>query len=219
MHASTKIIELQKLLAEKYPQLPKAAASTVSTGAERWDAALRGGLRNGAVTEVIAAQPSAGTALLLGALFAQSAAAGRWVALIDARDAFDAEWLGEGHDFSRFLWVRCPDAALAVKAADLLLRDGNIGVVVLDLRLNPRAQLRKIQPQVWYRLQRLVEESAAVLLAATPFRTVSSAKVQLILHGRWTLDALETPQSALLPEAEFSVEGLAAAEHCELKAG
>ncbi len=219
MRASPKIIELQKLLAEKYPQLPKVAASAVSTGAERWDAALRGGLRKGAVTEVIAAQPGAGTALLLGALFAESAAAGRWVALIDARDSFDAEWLGEGHDFSRFLWARCPDAALAVKAADLLLRDGNIGTVVLDLRLNPLAQLRKIQPQVWYRLQRLVEESAAVLLVATPFRTVSSAKVQLILHGRWTLDALETPQSALLPAAEFSVEGLSAAEHYELKAG
>lgn len=218
MRASPKIIELQKLLAEKYPQLPKAAASTVSTGAERWDAALRGGLRKGAVTEVISAQSGAGTALLLGALFAESAAAGRWVALIDARDAFDAEWLGEGHDFSRFLWARCPDVALAVKAADLLLRDGNIGMVVLDLRLNPRAQLRKIQPQVWYRLQRLVEESAAVLLVATPFRTVSSAKLQLILQSRWTLDALEMPQSALLPAAEFSVEGLSA-EHRELKAG
>ena len=219
MRASPKIIELQKLLAEKYPQLPKAAASAVSTGAERWDAALQGGLRKGAVTEVIAAQSSAGTSLLLGALFAESATAGRWVALIDARDAFDAEWLGEEHDFSRFLWVRCPDAEVAVKAADLLLRDGNIGVVVLDLRLNPRTQLRQIQPQVWYRLQRLVEESAAVLLVATPFRVVSSAKLQLILQGRWTLDALETPQSALLPAAEFSVEGLATAEHYELKAG
>ena len=45
----------------------------------------------------------------------------------------------------------------AVKAVDLLLRDGNFPLVVLDLVLNDSAELRKIPQTNWYRLQRLVE--------------------------------------------------------------
>ena len=41
---------------------------------------------------------------------------------------------------SRLLWVRCRGAAEAMKAADLILRDGNLPLVLLDLAGNPPAQ-------------------------------------------------------------------------------
>jgi hypothetical protein len=55
----------------------------------------------------------------------------------------------------QLLWMRCTKALEAVKAADLLLRDGNFPLVIVDLILNSPEELRKIPQTTWYRLQRL----------------------------------------------------------------
>ena len=89
------------------------------------------------------------------------------------------------------LWVRCTKALDAVKAADLLLRDGNFPLVVLDLVLNASDELRKIPQTSWYRLQRLVEAAPTAFLVLTRASIISSAQLKLSLDNAWTLADLE----------------------------
>ena len=94
-------------------------------------------------------------------------------------------------DCGNLLWVRCTKALDAVKAADLLLRDGNFPLVVLDLVLNASAELRKIPQTSWYRLQRLVETAPTAFLVLTRASIISSAQLKLSLDNAWTLADLE----------------------------
>ena len=77
-----------------------------------------------------------------------------------------------------------------MQAADLLLRDGNFPLVILDLVLNPVEELRKIPPSNWYRLQRLVEPAPTAFLVLTPRSMISSA--QWKLSSGESLDAAAT---------------------------
>ena len=112
------------------------------------------------------------------------------VALIDGCDSFDPQPLGNAC-LSHLLWVRCDKAFEAIKAADLLLRDGNFPLVIVDLVLNPRAELRKIPQTSWYRLQRLVEPTSAVCLVLTRQSMVGSAQLKIVLDNLWTLKTFE----------------------------
>jgi hypothetical protein len=96
------------------------------------------------------------------------------------------------------LWVRCPHAERALQAMDLLLRDGNFPLLLLDLKLNPENQLRKIPATTWYRLQRLAEMTATVCVALTPRPLVAPARVRLALQTDFSLADLERDAGDLL---------------------
>ena len=98
---------------------------------------------------------SAGSASLIHALVHCAYRDNYFLALIDGRDSFDPCGL-DNTWLQHLLWVRCSKATEAVKAADLLLRDGNFPLVIVDLVLNAPEELRKIPQTNWYRLQRLV---------------------------------------------------------------
>ena len=85
-----------------------------------------------------------------------TSASGHFLALIDGSDSFDPESLGN-ECLRHLLWIRCRQGLEAIKVTDLLLRDGNFPLVIVDLVLNAPAELRKIPQTTWYRLQRLVE--------------------------------------------------------------
>jgi hypothetical protein len=188
--AAGKIVDLRKLLAERFPQEPLPAGERVRTGLEIFDAATSGGLTKGALTEVSSTHPSAGSATLFAALLQRAWRERFFVALIDGRDSFDPE--SSGNSILRhLLWVRCRQAGEALQAADLLLRDGNFPLVVLDLVLNPLAELRRIPASHWYRLQRLVEPAPTAFLVLTRQSMISSAHYKLTLENRWTLPQLE----------------------------
>jgi len=95
----------------------------------------------------------------------------------------------------QLLWVRCVQALEGVKAADLLLRDGNFPLVILDLILNPPQELRKIPQTTWYRLQRLVESMSTACLVLTRYEMVSSAQLKVVLENSWNLESLEKPDA------------------------
>ena len=199
-------IQLRQFLAERFPQLrlfspeePRAAC--YSTGLPQIDALLGGGLPIGAITELVRDDKQAGSGLVLCSILRQ--ANNQWVGLIDGRDSFDPTSL----DFklSRLLWVRCQEASTALKAADLLLRDGNLPLLLLDLAMNPLSQLRKTPSTAWYRLQRLIEHKSTALLVITPKATVSSAKARLYLTGKFDLGALEQPQEDLVCQLKVAL--------------
>lgn len=190
MAASSAIIDLRNLLAERFPQSLTPPNLRLATGLPAIDELLGGGLPKSAITELSSTHISAGTALLLYALLQNAHQAGYFLALVDGRDSFDPQPFGNSH-LRNLLWVRCTKALDALKAADLLLRDGNFPLVVLDLVLNVSAELRKIPQTSWYRLQRLVEAAPTAFLVLTRESIISSAQLKLSLDNAWTLADLE----------------------------
>lgn len=190
MAASSKILDLRQLLAERFPQTFAPAADRLATGLSAIDHTIAGGLPKNAITELSSPHLSAGSALLIYALLQNAHRAGYFLALVDGQDSFDPQPIGNTQ-LRNLLWVRCGKAFEAVQAADLLLRDGNFPLVVLDLVLNAPEELRKIPQTNWYRLQRLVEAAPAAFLVLTRNSIISSAQLKLSLDNAWSLADLE----------------------------
>jgi hypothetical protein len=190
MAAGGKIIDLRKLLAERFPHPPATAATRLVTGLSFLDESNGGGLPRGAITELISPRISAGSASLIHGLIESAHRDNYFVALIDGRDSFDPCGL-TNTSLRHLLWVRCTKASEAIKAADLLLRDANFPLVIVDLVLNAPEELRKIPQTNWYRLQRLVELAPTACLVFTPCQMVGSAQLKLVLESSWNLENLE----------------------------
>ena len=190
MPASSKVLDLRSLLAERFPQTFAPVANRLTTGLPIIDEMIGGGLPKNAITELSSPNLSAGSALLIYALLQNAHRAGYFLALVDGRDSFDPQSIGNA-GLRHLLWVRCTKAFEAVQAADLLLRDGNFPLVVLDLVLNAAEELRKIPQTNWYRLQRLVEAAPAAFLVLTRTSIISSAQLKLALENTWRLADLE----------------------------
>ena len=203
------IIQLRQLLKERFPGL-RTNAEDLSpdtrnfwpTGLPQIDALLQGGFAKGALTEIVSERPGAGSALLACSLLRQAAQAGQIVAFVDGADSLEVTQLEETV-LSRLLWVRCRSAAEALKATDLLLRDGNVPLVLLDIAINPEKQLRAIPATTWYRLQRLIEETSTVSVVFTPRAMISPAHDRIFLHSRFSLSCLEQDQDELLSDLKL----------------
>jgi hypothetical protein len=207
---NSQIVQLRQLLADRFPHLRSwtdapPAATCWKTGIERFDNLLHGGLAKGSITEIVGAKSGSGTGLLLHALIEQAYATRQIMVLIDAADSFDPCSFAQ-HTLSRLLWVRCKNAAEALKTTDIILRDRNLPMVVLDLKMNPAAQLRKISGTTWYRLQRIVQQHGTALVVFTPNAMVSSAEVRLALDSQFTISALSHTREELIPEIQFNVD-------------
>jgi hypothetical protein len=204
------IIELRQLLAERFPglrtradELSAARHAFWPTGLPQLDEPLRGGLAKGAIAEVVAEQRGRGSALLMTALIHRALGENKFVAVIDGQDSLDVTQLGE--DLSRLFWVRCRSTEEALKAADLLLRDGNLPLILLDLVSNPAAQLRKIPATTWYRFQRLIEQTSAVCVVLAPRPMVAPAQARVTLRSRFSIKALERGRQEVLRELKVEV--------------
>lgn len=199
MAASEKIIHLRRLLEEKHGSAALLGSASLQTGLESLD---RLGLPNGSMTEIVSDPRHPGGALLLAGLL-KAAADRHRIALIDGCDAFDPATIPAG---TRFLWVRCTDAAQAAKATDLVARDGNVSLTLLLLTLNPVSELRRIHANIWHRLQILTEKSGTALLAFTPSAQIGNAKVRLSVSGHFPLGAVEVSRSKLDSRLTVAVE-------------
>jgi len=185
MAATQRIIDLRKLLAERFQQPPSLAGGQINV--PLLEETLEGGLHKGAITEIISPNPSAGSALLIHSLLQIAQCDRFFLALIDGTDSFD---VCDAEALQHLLWVRCEKASQAVKAADFLLRDGNFPLVILDLVLNPPDELRRIPATSWYRLQRLVEPTPTAFVVISRYNMVASARTKILLESRWSLSDL-----------------------------
>jgi hypothetical protein len=195
MAANAKIIDLHKLLSERFPHVAVTTATRLFMGLSFFDERIGGGLPRGAITELISPQTSAGSASLIHALIHCAYRDNYFLALIDGRDSFDPSGV-KNVRLQHLLWVRCSKASEAIKAADLLLRDRNFPLVIVDLVLNAPEELRKIPQTNWYRLQRLVEVVPTACLVLTRYEMVGSAQLKLLLENSWNIRTFET-QNAL----------------------
>ncbi len=191
MPASAKIIDLRNLLAERFSHPSLTTATRLISGLPFLDERIGGGLPRAAITELISSRTSGGSASLIRALVHCAYRDHYFLALIDGRDSFDPCGL-DNTWLQHLLWVRCDKAPEAMKAADLLLRDGNFPLVIVDLVLNAPDELRKIPQTNWYRLQRLVEMVPTACLVLTRYDMVSCAQLKLVLENSWEIQTFET---------------------------
>ncbi|MDA1278356.1 MAG: hypothetical protein O2960_30550 [Verrucomicrobia bacterium] len=196
MEPTKNILQLRELLAERFPGLrsvseKRPGRNLAFRGSESspGDDLLAGRLAKGEITELVSARLSSGAALVVTTLLRKACENHQWIGLIDGRDSFDPTAF-DNAALSRILWLRCSNADQAMAAADLLLRDGNMPLVLLDLAMNPVRELRKVTASHWYRLQRIIERTSAALLVVTPCAMVSSAQTRLSLNSRFALGDL-----------------------------
>jgi len=194
MAASSKIIVLRNLLAERFPHPSCTTERRLITGLPFFEESIRGGLPRGGITELISPGTNSGSASLIHALVHCAYRDNYFLALIDGRDSFDPCGLDNAW-LQHLLWVRCSKASEGVKAADLLLRDGNFPLVIIDLVRNGPDELRKIPQTNWYRLQRLIEMVPTACLVLTRYEMVSSAQLKLLLENSWDIQTFETEEA------------------------
>jgi len=187
---------LRQLLAERFPTAARAADDALATGIPALDAAA-GGLPRPGLSEVVCSAPSCGSQLLLGQLLQATRAQNQRVALVDRNDAFDpGSW--PAHWLEHLVWVRARHTEEALAAADLLARDANLGLVILDLRHAPPVELRRIPSTRWYRLQRAIEPTLMAGLVLTPRPLVTSALLRLELGESQAFAAHHRPRPELV---------------------
>jgi len=167
-----------------------AESETLGTGVDSLDGALDGGLRSGLLAEVAEPEASGGGQVLLLHLLAGMRRAQRFVALVDGADGFDPQSAPEAL-LEHLLWVRCGSSLEAMKCADALLRDENLGMVLVDLRGCEERELRRVKSADWYRLQRLAERSSAYACVLTPRPMVPSAQVRVQLVGQRCIEDVD----------------------------
>jgi RecA/RadA recombinase len=201
MASLAKIIELRQLLAQHFPTQNSPPAALIATGLPSFDQMLGGGLLRGAITQLIAPLPSTGSTLFLQEMIHALQQQAQLVALVDGADCFEPVSTAD-----HLLWVRCRYALEAVKATDLLLRDGNIPVTILDLKQNRGAELQKIPGQIWYRLQRVAEETQTTLLLLTRHPLASSVGMNLYARSALVNDDLSTFSSTLIAALCFQAQ-------------
>jgi hypothetical protein len=218
MQSVTNIVQLRQLLAERFPnvrmRLGGTGKSTAcwASGIAQLDTLLDGGLPKSALTELVSPRLSTGSGLVVQTLLRAAAGRRQWAALVDGQDCFDPTAF-ENAELNRLLWVRCQNAVQALKAADFLLRDGNVSLVILDLQINPAKQLQKVPASSWYRLQRCLEPRATAFLVVTPRAMVGAAHLRLRLQNRFDLGALAQARRELIGQLEFELVRMHGMEH------
>lgn len=168
----------------------------MSTGVAAVDEALGGGLPAGALTELVAPAATGGQ-LVLARLLETTRAARQRVALIDAMDGFAPEEVAP--DVLRHLvWARCRGLADTMAVADVLVRDGNYAVVVIDLRGVERRGLIGWPKTAWHRLHRAAERQPGAVLVLDGCGCVPAVRWRLALGGRIGVAEQERTRAELL---------------------
>lgn len=176
-------VSLREIVGEGVRWAAGTDRDTLGTGIDHFDRALEGGLSTGILCELVASSPSSGGQTVLLHLLETARRERRFAALVDAANAFDPQTAPPAL-LEHLLWVRCGSVEQALRAADVLLRDENLRMVIVDLRDCPGWALRRTRATVWYRLQRLAGRWEGVLAVFTPRPMIPSAQIRVALTGR-----------------------------------
>ncbi len=154
----------------------------LGTGIPDLDRLLSGGFIRGEISEIVGAVSAGRTSLTLSAL-AQATSRGEVVAYIDTYGGADPHCTNQaGVDLARFLWIRCDGSGeKALAAADMLIRGGGFGMIVLDLTGPDQSQpAGKSHSHTWFRLKQSLEGSRIVFLVLNS-SPVSGSLASLVL--------------------------------------
>jgi len=198
-----KILHLRQLLAERFGHSTLPDETCCITGFRALDEI---GVPCGALSEIVSSPaPGPGGSLLLYSLLHAALGRRERVILIDGKDSFAPKGLPQA-ELDRLVWVRCREAGQAIKAADLVVRDGNVSLVIVLFTLNPVAELRRVQPASWQRLQLLAEKSGVTLLAFVPQAQIGCARLRISVNGAFPLARLHVARDELTANLALHVE-------------
>lgn len=191
-------------MAARFPTAFRKPGPGVPTGVTPIDAALGGGLPAGRLTELVSAPAGGGGQLVLARLLATTRRERQRLALVDATDAFAPECVPDDA-LQHLVWVRPRSFDETFAAADVLVRDGNYAVVVLDLRGVSTRTLLTAPKTLWHRLHRAAESRPAAVLVQTPRGVVPSVPWRLVLETRAGLVTQHQAQEKILAQLHVVV--------------
>lgn len=169
------------------------AQPTVGIPDERWSTGLAdiddvfgGGIPPGTLCEIIAPRQSCGGQTVLRHLLQVARKRRVYAALVDLGPTFDPQTVC-CRTLESLLWVQCKTVKTSLQAADIIARDENLPLLLLDLRASDTVASRGIPHTAWYRFQRAVEKTSTITIlfanqpvsAASRFRWEASARLQL----------------------------------------
>ena len=198
-----KLAELRAAIARHQSAPLHSSAGLLETGLPPLDLPLSGGLPKGGIVELVCPPQRAGGSTLMISLLRHRATRDQWSALIDGGDQFDVQSAG-ATALSRLLWIRCRTAREAFRAADLLLRDANLPLILFDLRGCVDQELRKVPSTTWYRFQRILEPTAVALLTFTPSPQIPCTLARLEVESTFGLEAMDEESEALVTRCHVS---------------
>ena len=201
------LAKLQNQLREKFPMARHGLPVERQPQRAPVNPRLPSTFPKGGITEVIPAHPAAGITLLLASLLEHEppGQSPPNIALIDAADSFDpASFPPE--DCSKLLWIRCQNPNQAMKAADLILRDGNVPKLVIDLLSPPTHEVRKIPATSWQRLNRLIESNDSSVIVFHRYPLIPCVRLRLLVTSRFTLDHFDQGRNELLQHLQIRLD-------------
>jgi hypothetical protein len=213
MRAALLRAQLETALGERasspFTDVEKRVWECVPSGIPTLDAAI-GGLPRGAIVEIFGA-PSSGRTSLALTILSTLIQQGEVCALVDGTDAFDPEsGAAAGIDMRHLLWVRCRNLDQVLRSADLLLQGGGFGAVVLDLSDLPQQAVRGVPLAVWFRFQRVLENTPTVLLLIGRESAAKSAAAVVLRanlrEAAWYGGASSVSHGLLLTQTHLDVE-------------
>ncbi len=205
------IEQLRRELREKFPAAHRPATSpsvppSPTAASKTVLAPLQ--FSPGQLSEIISPHHSSGASLVISELLDEKRELP--LAFIDGRDSFDPASYGN-EKCRHLIWLRCAKTEQAIQAADLLLRDGNLPFVILDLHLVSERELRQIPSSFWHRLKIQARDSGCAMLAMTPRALVPTPHRRLTLSGHFSLQHLELQP----PTLQLQLSSAAPAQHSQ----
>lgn len=158
---------------------------------------------SGAISEVL----GPGGALMLAGLLGEPEACVALpdFVLIDAGDGFDPGSFSVAA-CSRLFWVRCLTVEQMLRAAELLVRDGNSSFVLLDSRGVARADLQALPASAWWRLKLATELAGCRVVVMSDVPQVPCAALRISLAARLDLADFELPRRELVQRMRVVLE-------------
>jgi len=197
------ITALRSLVDSRFPASVRKAGGGLPTGVPAIDDALGGGLPPGRLTELVSEKTGSGGQLALTRLLMTTRGARQRVALVDAADGFSPEYV-PSDALRHLVWVRPHNLAETMAVADVLVRDGNYAMVVMDLRGLAERELLNLPKAQWHRLQRAAESRPTAVLVQTTRGLVPAVPWRLTLKTEHGLSMRRTTQDKLV--AALTVE-------------
>lgn len=199
---------LRKQLREKFPQAHGVRADAAPLVPEGKPFRVEA-FPLGAISEVVPAGPVAGVSLMIAGLLGdpEEASPHPELVLVDGSDAFDPASF-TGMACSKMLWVRCHSAMEMIKAADLLVHDGNLPLVLLDSCGLLRRDLNALPAAAWWRLKQAVERNGSRLVVLANSPLVPCASLRLSLAAGLSLHDFDCAREDLLERLQATPEKL-----------
>ncbi len=157
----------------------------IPTGITSLDKLLHGGLPMGAISELTGSFSSGKTSVLFTFL-ARATSEHLRVAYIDTFDTFDPCYAQtSGIRLQQLLWIRFQRGSFSnrikksLKAADILARSQDFGVIVLDLETaserTPKAVIQKVPFHCWFRIKKVLHHKKVAFLLVSNSSSAGSA--------------------------------------------